>query len=251
MNSPVVADLMKSFGINQEPWVALVSSRDLRDWNHDKEVAYNQKLRQTLKHEFFMKAVDFLADNRIPGDYFEFGCHRARTFRMMLSESAKKQALADMRYYAFDSFAGLPEASSNPSHPVWSVGALTTSEKDFRCLVESLGLAKDRIHTVPGFYGQSLTKGLQKEFVSKGRPVAMVNVDCDLYESAVPVFRFLEPMLQEGTVLYLDDYFCGYRGNPRRGVALAFEEFREQSRFRFVEHMAIGWWGKSFLAYLP
>lgn len=242
---------MKGCAIHREPWVDLASAQDLRDWNHDKEVAYNQMLRQTLKHEFFMKAVDFLADNRIPGDYFEFGCHRARTFRMMLSESAKKQALSDMHYYAFDSFAGLPVTSSNPSHPVWSAGALTTSEKDFLSLVESLGLANGRIHTMAGFYDQSLTDVRQQEFLSKGRPVAMVNVDCDLYESAVPVFRFLEPLLQEGSVLYLDDYFCGYRGNPRRGVALAFDEFRQKSRFHYIEHLSIGWWGKSFLAYLP
>ena len=31
--------------------------------------------------------------------------------------------------------------------------------------------------------------------------IALVNVDCDLYESAVPVFRFIEPLLQEGAVL--------------------------------------------------
>ena len=44
---------------------------------------------------------------------------------------------------------------------------------------------------------------------------------------------------QEGSVLYLDDRFAGYKGSPVRGVARVFTEFRRRSRFRFVKHLEI------------
>ena len=76
-----------------------------------------------------------------------------------------------------------------------------------------------------------------------------MEIHCDLYESAVPVLKFLEPLLQEGSVLYLDDYFVGYRGSPRQGVARAFHEMERVSRFAFAPHLQVGWWGRSFIAY--
>jgi hypothetical protein len=79
--------------------------------------------------------------------------------------------------------------------------------------------------------------------------IALVNIDCDLYESAVPVFRFIEPLLQEGTLLYIDDFYAGYCGSPRRGVARAFTEFAGRAAFRFQPFLNAGYWGKSFIAY--
>jgi len=77
-----------------------------------------------------------------------------------------------------------------------------------------------------------------------------VNIDCDLYESAVPVFNFIEPLLQEGTVIYMDDMFAGYKGSPKKGVAKAFLEWQERSRWKIVRHMDISWWGRSYIVYL-
>ena len=52
--------------LSREPWVSLEGKKQLKSWNHQKEVIYNQQLRQALKYEFFIKAVDFIADNKIP-----------------------------------------------------------------------------------------------------------------------------------------------------------------------------------------
>ena len=57
----------------------------------------------------------------------------------------------------------------------------------------------------------------------------MATIDCDLYESAVSVFQFLDPLLQEGSVLYIDDLFAGYRGSPEKGVTKAFLEWQSRS----------------------
>jgi len=233
-----------------EPWVDLPDGRVLAGWTKDDEVAYNQANRQLEKYRFFVKAFDYLQDSRVRGDYHEYGCHRVRTFRMALTE-AKRHFLDHMKFWGFDSFEGLPQSTSKPSHALWSTaGALTTSEEEFHRIVREHGIYADRVHTVKGFYDQSLAPELQVRFRDTEAKIALACIDCDLYESAVPVFRFIEPLIQEGTLLYLDDLLVGYKGSPAKGVARAFLEFQVRSRFRFLRHMDVGWWGRSYIAYL-
>jgi hypothetical protein len=231
-----------------EPWVKLPDGRALTSWSREDEIAFNQNNRQMEKYRFFVRVFDFLTDNRVRGDYHEFGCHRCRTFRMALTE-ARRHNVEKMKFFAFDSFEGLPESSGH-SVEIWKRGALTTSVEDFMGMIERHGIYVDRVTPIKGFYGDSLTKELQRRFLDQESKIALATIDCDLYESAVPVFNFIEPLLQEGSVLYIDDLFAGYKGSPAKGVAKAFREFRARSRFRFVRHLDIGWWGRSYIAYV-
>lgn len=232
-----------------EPWVKLADGRALADWGRNDEIAYNQMNRQTEKLRFFRRIFDFITDNRVVGDYHEFGCHRARTFRMALTE-ARKHNLSTMKFFAFDSFEGLPTASSAPSVEIWQRGALTTTVDEFMSMITAHGLYVDRVKTTKGFYADSLTSKLQRKFMDEEQKIALATIDCDLYESAAPVFEFIEPLLQEGSVLYIDDLFAGYKGSPAKGVARAFREYQRKSRFRFAPHMEVGWWGRSYIAYI-
>lgn len=234
--------------VDGEPWVKLPNGADLKSWTRDDEIAFNQNNRQIEKYRFFVKVFDFLTDNRVRGDYHEFGCHRCRTFRMALTEARRHNAGA-MKFFAFDSFEGLPESSGH-SVEIWKRGALTTSLEAFMEMVRGHGIYVDRVTPIKGFYSDSLTKDLQRRFLDRENKIALATIDCDLYESAVPVFDFIEPLLQEGTVLYIDDLFAGYKGSPSKGVAKAFREFQARSRFRFVRHLDIGWWGRSYIAYI-
>jgi hypothetical protein len=236
-------------GKEGEPWVVLPDGAALKDWGREDEISYNQMNRQTEKALFFRRVLDFLTDNRVHGDYFEFGCHRCRTFRMALTE-ARRHNLATMEFHAFDSFEGLPEPTSDTSVEIWKRGALTTSEGAFIGMVKDHGIYVDRVKTIKGYYADSLTKARQADYVKSARKIALVNVDCDLYESAVPVFDFVEPLLQEGAVIYIDDLFAGYKGNPHKGVARAFLEWQARSRWKLVRHLDIGWWGRSYIVYL-
>ena len=232
-----------------EPWVALADGKSLSSWGREEEIAYNQGNRQTEKLLFFRRTFDFLTDNRVSGDYHEYGCHRARTFRMALTE-ARRHNLNDMRFFAFDSFQGLPQPVNETNVEIWQRGALVTSEAEFRGMVERHGIYADRVRTVSGFYDSSLSRQLQQTFLHNENKIALVNIDCDLYESAVPVFDFIDPLLQEGAVLYVDDLFAGHKGSPLKGVARAFLEYQRRSRWKFVRHLDVGWWGRSYIAYL-
>lgn len=234
--------------VDGEPWVVLDNGDFFKNWSKEDEIRSNQQFRQGQKYEFYCQAFDFIADNRIDGDYLEFGCHRVRTFRMALTE-ARRHNLDSMQFLAFDSFAGLPEVETKTSVPIWKKGVLATSEQEFMRLVTEHGIYLDKVSTYPGFYNESLTPELQKQLLAKQRKAAFICVDCDLYESAVPVWKFIDGLLQEGSVLYVDDYYVGYKGSPLHGVAKSFAEYQETTSWRFEPHLSIGWWGRSFIAY--
>ena len=97
--------------VNKEPYVDL-NIKDLQKWTKSDEIIYAQMQRQKYKYEFFQKAFDLIYDNTIQGDYFEFGVHRARTFRFALSQ-AKRRNMKKIKFLAFDSFEGLPDVKNN------------------------------------------------------------------------------------------------------------------------------------------
>lgn len=235
----------------QEPWVKLANGKDLTHWGHEQEVMYNQIHRQLEKYRFFIHSFDMLKDNGIQGHYFEFGCHRGRTFRMALTE-ARRHNMNDMKFFAFDSFEGLPpNDGSHGFSKRWVAGGLSTSVEAFQSMMQAHGIYIDRIEIIKGFYHESLTKKLQSDLAKQNAKASLVTIDCDLYESAVPVFAFLEPFLQEGTILYIDDWFTGYKGSPLKGISRAYKEFEKTSRLHFAEFLPVGWWGRSFIAYEP
>lgn len=227
--------------MNCEPWVKLPNGKEFGEWGHEQEVSFNQRRRQRTKWEFYLDAFDFLTNNKIAGDYFEFGCHRARTFRMALS-AARIHNCDAMKFLAFDSFKGLPTAEG-----IWQAGELITTERKFLRLVYDHGVYTDKVVTYSGFYRHSLTPGLAAAIHSKA---AMITVDCDLYDSVECVLEFIPPFIQDGTLIYIDDWFCGLKGNPKRGAAGAFDDWtRRHTEWLFQPHQTIGWMGRSFIAY--
>ena len=230
--------------INEEPWIKLAH---WGVWHRSDEIAYNQISRAQERARFFRLAFDYLTDSGVVGDYHEFGCHRARTFRMALTE-ARRHNLDDMRFVAYDSFAGLPEKSVNDGDdPKWTPGALTTTEEEFRRLIDEHDIYVDRVHICAGFYSETLTPANWLSIPET--KIAFANIDCDLYQSAADVLAYIEPHLAEGAVVYFDDWYAGNKGDTRKGVAKAFDDWLAP-RWGFNDHMRCGWWGRSFIAVL-
>ena len=76
----------------------------------------------------------------------------------------------------------------------------------------------------------------------------MAYVDCDLYESAVDVLKFLRPRLKHGMVLVFDDYYC-FWSDGIAGERTAFLEMAAElaADFNFLPWMRVGWHGQSFI----
>jgi O-methyltransferase len=221
---------------------------DFLSWSKQDEINYNNnEIRQKAKYWFFQNVFDYLSANFVKGDYMEFGCHKARTFRMALSEARKKD-FNFMNFYAFDSFEGLPEANEIDRFPGWEKGNLKTTQEFFTELTTQHGIYVDKIKQVKGYFNKSLNSNLKEEFKQKNTKIALAYIDSDFYESARDVLNFIEDFLQEGAVIAFDDWNI-YKGNPNKGEKKAFREFREKSKWQFEEFMNYGWMGKSFIVY--
>jgi hypothetical protein len=154
------------------------------------------------------------------GYYFEFGCHEANTMRLAWKHS---RFLFDWTFVAFDSFEGFPDIAEIDRQEIWEPGKCATSESEFRRKVIGAGMPPERLMTVKGFYDRSLTPELRARLAPT--KAAVIYIDCDLYESTVPILSFVRDFLQPGTVIVFDDWNC-FVADPERGERRAFAEFR-------------------------
>ena len=106
--------------------------------------------------------------------------------------------------------------------------------------IKRAGVREDLVISIKGFFNKTLKK---KYDIKK---LAVVYVDCDLYESAKDVLKFIEPYIQEGTLICFDDWNA-YKGRPDRGEQKAFNEFQNRyKKFKFIEFYNSGY-NKTFL----
>jgi O-methyltransferase len=76
--------------------------------------------------------------------------------------------------------------------------------------------------------------------------IAVAWIDCDLYESTVPVLKFITPHLCVGSVIVFDDWRC-YRNHPDFGEQRACREWLEANPgIKLRELLSFGWNGIAF-----
>jgi|GEM_PF-583892 len=173
------------------------------------------------KESLFLSIARYLVLNRpLNGYYLEFGGYGARTMRLAFDSF---RHISDLTYVEFDSFQGLPEvAGDDLQGENWLQGHMAMSEADFRAKCEEFGMPNERLQTIPGFYENTLTRSLADSLLPD--KAAVVFIDSDLYSSAKSALAFLPPLLQPGTIIAFDDWYCFY-GDPEKGEQRAWNEF--------------------------
>jgi len=208
---------------------------------------FNQGLSKSVG---LLAAFHLLSRIELEGDYLEFGVSRGETFRNAVRAAhqgfrATREGRFPGRFFAFDSFEGLPQvASMGDGVNLYARGEFAASRAAFE---KTLGRLLERfpIEIVAGWFEETLT--VQTAERLRLHKAAFVNIDCDLYESTVPVLQFVTPLLQTGTILYFDDWFS-YRGAMNQGEPRAASEWlARNARIRLVEYRNIGITGKMFL----
>ncbi|MBS3066966.1 hypothetical protein J4205_04010 [Candidatus Pacearchaeota archaeon] len=211
----------------------------------------------TYLHEFFnyterekvlYNIMDYARSSKLEGDYLEFGLSEGSTFipAFHFSQSMGKN-LKKMRFIGFDSFEGLPSIRSLDKK-----GFKHFREGDYkfpyRSFVDRLKKSKvdlRKVHLVKGWFEKSLNEKTRNSL--KLKKAAIIYIDCDLYESTVPILNFIKQFLQEGTVIIFDDWFC-FRGDPNRGEKRAFKEWlKNNPGLMAIEFIRFGWGGNSFI----
>ncbi len=194
------------------------------------------------------ECMQVVADSGVRGDYYEFGLWQGYSF--CVAQAAADQAgLPGMRFFGFDSFEGLPDltgpdAESNEFHP----GDYVSSYDEVVRNLSQYGVDWERTYLVKGWY-DDLPESAGDALGEMG-PAALVLVDCDLYESTVPVLRFIEGRLQEGTVVMFDDWNC-FDASDDMGQRRALREFlADNPRWRAEPLLSFGWHGQAFTMHL-
>lgn len=193
-----------------------------------------RKIQNIVRRSLFDWPLDFGVEtavlNNVRGDYHEFGVFEGRSFiksALAFKQQLPKEEYDTMQFWAYDSFEGLPETHDKyaPSH--FTKGAYSASEELFLSKVKDAGVSENKVQTVPGFYDKSLTKELAKK-VFETRKVAMTYIDCDIYESTVPILKFLTYGLQVGSVIVIDDW-VRHHAHPDHGMQRAFNEWKNDN----------------------
>jgi hypothetical protein len=188
----------------------------------------------------------YLVGAEIPGDYMEFGVAQGVTF----SYACRKMAplFNEMRFFAFDSFEGLPKPKGfdiiNNYSGGFVQGEFACSEDQFLANLKRNAVNMNKIVTVKGWFDKTLNDELVKKYqIDK---VAAAWIDCDFYESTIPVLNFLTQKLSIGSVILFDDWHC-YRNLPRYGEQRACHEWLlDNPQIKLYELFNFGWHGKAF-----
>lgn len=192
------------------------------------------------------KLADYLVGTVIPGDYLEFGVFMGKTFSYAYRSMAP--LFPKMRFIALDSFEGLPQPKGVDAAGEYTSGFfegqfacdLPTFESNLR----AAGIDLLRVVTVKGWFDKTLAPGnSQTDSISK---VAAAWIDCDLYESTIPVLNFLTHRLSVGSVLLFDDWRC-YRNLADFGQQRACREWLGRNpHIRLNNFVDFGFHGQAF-----
>jgi len=121
-------------------------------------------------------------------DYLEFGVHQGHSILYFASQNRSPGS----RFFGFDSFTGLAEdwnGAYKRGH--FDTGGRTPETAD------------SRVEFIVGFFQQTLSR-----FVAEFTAVntIIVNIDCDLYSSAIYCLTKLDALLPRGTIIMFDEF---------------------------------------------
>lgn len=119
-------------------------------------------------------------------------------------EELKRPLQERPKLLAFDSFQGLPRDWKHI--PKGTFAAPGGKPPDISTMLPEVA---DSIEFMPGLFEETVPRFFQELQKSPEPQVALVHIDADLYESALIVLNHLLPFLSHGSLLVLDDVWCG------------------------------------------
>lgn len=198
------------------------------------------------KFKHLLEAINYIkiagANNVLPHVFFEFGCHSARTFSAAVN--AANYLNTQFKFYAFDSFQGLP-ITENENTGIFQEGTFNTSKHEFKkILKKKTGYSIPDQNIIEGYYDSSLNESAHNQVPDT---VGIVHIDVDLYSSTVLVLDFVKDKLVDGGVILFDDYYCFPFSSSRDGERKALYEFENNNpAFKFVKWKSYSSFGQSF-----
>lgn len=225
---------------------------------------YGSRQRATdIYGEAFRLTFEYVYGSHIPGAVAEFGCFEG--FSSLLLAGLIAEFREETEFYArtfprhlyvYDSFEGFPKSTNvidAVSYEVADSGYWREHEDASPPGTEQM--LRRELARVIGETGWTIVRGMYADSLRSApldEQVAIVNLDCDLYQSSVEVLDHLlgRRLLPDGAVLLMDDYNCN-RANPRFGMRRAMCECfaRTGGFYEFSEFIRYGWHGRAFFVH--
>lgn len=199
--------------------------------------AIRATVRKDRRRSRFDEILRNMAKQGLSGDYLEFGVYRGSSF-VTAYDLAQRHGLKDMRFFAFDSFRGLPCGEGQN----WGEGMYSCSRERFLRMIRKAGVDLRKVQAIEGFYEDSLTPEVKQKYGI--RRAAFAHLDCDLYSSTAQALAFLTDIVDQGAVLVFDDWACFDESNEH-GQRRAFKEWPLAEHFEDLYDT--GSWGKGFV----
>ena len=223
-------------------FILIFNNRLLNSHKRFINIDENDRYKHLFEATYYLKVAGTLADGKdvLPKTYFEFGCHSARTFSTVIN-AVNYLDIKNFKFYAFDSFKGLP-TTNILEDGIFVKGQYLTSKNNFIKLVKKYtGCGPEKYDIIEGYYQDSLNKDLMKQLPKIG----VVLIDVDLYSSTKLVLDHIKDLLVEGSLIIFDDWYC-FPEASNKGQKKAFDMFCQENNLVFKEWKNIGNFGKSF-----
>lgn len=211
------------------------------------------------------KAWGHVITNQMRGRYYEFGVYKGDSFResyriyqnfvLWMKSQATSPELwrrkikwhTDHNFYGFDTFEGMPDNDEN--NETFAKGTFLSNLDDVKRLGENIGMKEGK--NIKYFKGEFAKIALSKvKEIKDLQPAVIVNIDSDLYASAKDVLGIIEPKLQQGTILLMDDWNCFCASNSH-GERRALAEFlKENVRYEVEDYCRYSHAGRAFIVHI-
>lgn len=148
------------------------------------------------------RCIEDILESGVPGDFLEAGVWRGGCCIMMRAVLAAHDC-RNRNVWLADSFAGLPPSArpEDQAYPMDSslLPVLAVPVEEVQKNFARFGLLDEQVKFLPGWFHESLPG-------SETGPLALLRIDCDLYESTMAVLDALYSRVPTGGWVIIDDY---------------------------------------------
>jgi O-methyltransferase len=170
--------------------------------------------RETLQatYDLAMLAIN----NNVPGDFVECGVFAGAQCAAMATaiQVLRPIAYADMldvnrRVHLFDSFRGIPPAGARDIGWTHPPGTSICELDQVKQYMADWGIDESLLVYHPGDFAETLPRArgyIRDDQALLSNKIAILRIDCDLYESTKLVLENLYPLVVPGGWVIFDDY---------------------------------------------
>lgn len=174
--------------------------------------------KKTLLDPFRLgKLLDLVDDIKdLEGDIVECGSYKGGS-GLLMGLMIQKLGI-NKKVHLFDSFEGLPDPDEIHDKG-YKKGQFLSNYEDLQSTIESLGLT-DIVKLHKGWFSETIPA-----YLSQYNPeaVSLFHIDCDLYTSTMDCFPSIFPLMVNDSIVVLDDYNDGGRGEKKAIKEVLYE----------------------------